>query len=328
VLIVGAAVAAALAGVTRTQLGETSTSTSRSLDLPGVASLTAGLAMVAYGFVHAAAHGWGSAGSIAGYVVGGLALAGFAVDQQLAADPVLPRELFRQRQAVSAYVGMAVLGATVLSTYFFVVQFLREVRGYSALEAGLSLLPVTIVVVLVAGPAARLVARLGSQPVTMAGLLALGFGLLYLSSLSATSSYRGHVLGGVLLVGLGVGGLFAALPGTAAGVDQPAADRQVVPGLLNLAQVVGAAIGLSALVAVFGAHATDHVAVGFIGQAETDAYASHLFTAIGHPWLVRGFDAAFKVGAVSALAALVVTVLVAAMPVGHAHDRSQEGHSG
>jgi predicted MFS family arabinose efflux permease len=204
---------------------------------------------------------------------------------------------------------MLILGASVFSTFFFLTQYIQKVHGFSPLQAGFAFLPMSAVIVTMAQIASRIVHRVGAQPLITAGIIFVGFGLLFLSRLTPTSSYVGHVLPGILLVAAGMGSIFVPVTlGAVSGVAQE--DSGIASAMLNVGQQVGGTLGLSSLVAVFSSAARD--ATPHAPHTSLDAFKNYLFT--------HGTDAAFKAGALFALAGLIAAfALIRVKPASEPH---------
>src|SRR5438105_10913214 len=115
------------------------------VDLPGAVLGVAGLGLLVAGFIEQPHRGWSDA-LVAGGLVGGLALlAAFVVYELHAPMPMLPLRLFRLRNfAVTTVETLAVYGA-LSGLSVFLTLFLLTFSGYSALHAGVALLPITVV---------------------------------------------------------------------------------------------------------------------------------------------------------------------------------------
>jgi predicted MFS family arabinose efflux permease len=192
---------------------------------------------------------------------------------------------------------MLILGAAVFAMFYFLTQYIQQVKGFSPLEAGFAFLPVSGVIVTMAQIASRVIGRIGTQPLIIFGTIAVGLGLLMESRLTATSSYAGHVLPGILLIAAGMGSIFVPITVTAVrGVA--AEDSGIASALLNVAQQVGGTVGLSSLVTVFSHAATPGPTRGAASPAD-----------VAHQAFTHGATAAFKVGAIFAVVGLAVSLV-------------------
>ncbi len=265
----------------------------KALDLTGAVTVTAGLAVLVYGIVSTDVHPWGSARTIVTLAIGLFLLAVFFVtESRLAKDPLIPLSIFKRRSLTVAN-GIAVtVGAGIFGTYFFLSLFLQNVDGYSALRAGLAFLPVGIFTLTGALIASRIVHIIGARNQLMLGLGLGAIGLLWLSGVGAGDPYLAHVLGPLILIGLGFGLSFVPMTLSAtAGV--PVHEAGLASGLINTTRQVGGALGLAIMATVASSLAARHGS----GHASVDAA------------LTSGYRAAF----VMAGCGLIVGVLLATL---------------
>ena len=222
------------------------------LDVPGAATATVALAGIVFALIEGTAHG-ASAPVVAAGIVGVVALVAFPRLERERAQPLVPLELFRSRQFSGANATtLAVYGAFAGALFLFVVQ-LQQGLGYSALEAGSAMLPVTVLLLLLSRSAGRLGQRVGPRLPMTAGPLLAGGGLLLLSGVGPGTAYATGILPGVVVFGAGLALTVAPLTaavmaaveerhlGVGSGVNNAVAR---VAGLLSVALLPFAA-GLS-----------------------------------------------------------------------------------
>jgi predicted MFS family arabinose efflux permease len=240
---------------------------------------------------------------VAGLACAGALLLAFAVIEVTGSRPLIPPALFRLRGLRVGNLLMLGMGATMTAAFFFLSLYLQEALGYSALRAGLALLPTTVVMVAAGLASSRLIPVIGSRLLLLAGGLITAAALAWLTGLPAHSAYPVHVLGPAVLAGIGMG--LMLLPTTLASTNGvPVRDAGAAAGLLNSARQVGGALGLAALVTI-AATATRHDV----------AHAGYL------AGLVHGYHVAFGVAAVIMVAA---GLLALALPAAAAATR-QDG---
>ena len=173
------------------------------LDVAGAAAATVGLAGLVFALIEGTAHGTSTL-VIATGVLGMGALVAFPVIERDRAAPLVPLEMFRSRQFSGANATtFAVYGAFAGALFLFVVQ-LQENLGYSALEAGSAMLPVTLLLVMLSPRAGRLGQRVGPRVPMTVGPLVAGAGLFLLSGVGPGTSYRTGILPGVAVFGVGL----------------------------------------------------------------------------------------------------------------------------
>ncbi len=219
-------------------------------DLMGAITSTLGMTSLVYGFVRAASDGWGERWTVTSFAAGVLLLASFVQIERRAEQPITPLHLFADRQRLGAYIARLLVVGGMFSTFFFLTQFLQGVRGFSPLGAGLAFLPMTAVMFTMGRVVPRLVQRFGNLRLLLAGLVMAVAGIAWLSRVTAGTQYFPHIAIPLAMVGAGIGIAFAPL--TTAGIaGVAAADAGAASGLLNVAQQLGASLGLGILITVF-----------------------------------------------------------------------------
>ena len=221
------------------------------LDWRGALLAAFGLAGPTFALIEQPVLGWESPAVIVPGLVGIALLAAFLLYERRAREPMLPLELFRRRnfavgnlETFSMYAGLSML-------FFFLVLYLQQVAGYSALEAGMASVPVTIVMFLLSSRFGAFSDRMGPRVLLGAGPLvaAAGFGLLI--RLGSDVDYATDLLPALLLFALGLSMTVAPLTSTVlAGADERNAG--IASGVNNaIARVAGliAVAGIGVLVA-------------------------------------------------------------------------------
>jgi EmrB/QacA subfamily drug resistance transporter len=185
------------------------------LDLKGAVCISGALAGITYGLIGASGAGWGSAQVILPLGLG-LALLGlFLLVEAREAEPMLPLTVFRSRQFSAANGVTFVVYAALSGVLFLVPVVLQEVRGYTPLQAGTSLLPATLIMLLLSSRSGALAARIGPRLQMTAGPLVIGAALILFTRLGSAGDYWTTVLPAVLVFGLGLAINVAPLTSTA-----------------------------------------------------------------------------------------------------------------
>jgi EmrB/QacA subfamily drug resistance transporter len=267
----------------------------RSFDLRGAMAVTAGLVLVTYGIVGSRGHGWGAAVTL-GPIAAGVALLGLfgLIEARLAAAPLVPPRVLRSRALTGATAVIFCLGAAAISMWFFVSLYVQQVLGFSAPEAGLTFLPMSLVIVTCTQLASRLASRCGPGRVLVTGMTLLATGMLLFSRIDAGGSWTADVFAPSLLCASGIGCSFVSTT-IAATTGVAREDSGLASGLINTSFQIGGSIGL-ALLATIAASRTAAVPGGVSKAAA----------------LTEGFQHAFAVGGGFALAGagVALTVLV------------------
>jgi len=224
----------------------------RRLDIPGVVTSTAGLALLVYGLTHAAAgqdgvSHWGEPLTIACLAGAVALLVGFVFIERYVKEPELDLNLLKSRRRSGAYIMMLLLGTAMFAVFFFLTIYIQTVWGYSPVKAGISWVPFPIMLIGINVLVARvLVTKVGVRPLLMAGPLFAGVGFMLLSRLSPTGSYWVNLLGPMIVLSIGMGLMF--VPITLMIVSHVRHDEAgAASSLLNIGQQVGGSIGLAAI---------------------------------------------------------------------------------
>src|SRR3954452_8684617 len=188
------------------------------------------------------------------FLASALAAAGFLRVEATRAHPMVPLGLVRGRVFVVANaVTFVVYGALGGAMFLLAVQ-LQTGLGYSALEAGASLVPLTVMLLLFSSRVGALVPRIGSPPLLTAGPIGAGAGLALLAMAPPAASYGTGVLPGVLLFAAGMCLVVAPITSTAIGALEPR-HAGLASGVNNAVARVASLIAVAVLPAVAGVNA-------------------------------------------------------------------------
>jgi EmrB/QacA subfamily drug resistance transporter len=185
-------------------------------DLAGALSATVGLSGLIYALIEAPRNGW-DVTTVVAAVVGSLALLAFPVIESRAAHPLLQLEMFRSRQFRGANLTTLALYSALGGALFLVSLQLQETLGYSALAAGVSTLPLTILMLLLSSRVGALSDRAGPRFLMTAGPLVAGAGLALMARIVPGSSYLSAVFPAVVVFGVGLSLTVAPLTSTVLG---------------------------------------------------------------------------------------------------------------
>jgi EmrB/QacA subfamily drug resistance transporter len=264
-----------------------------SFDLPGATTVVLGITSVVYGFVEAGNKGWGSANSYGFIALGVVLLAAFVVIEEHTAHPLVRFSIFRSRSITGANLAMMTFYMAAIGVWFYLALYLQEVKGYSALKAGIAVLPLNVTLATTATLSSRYISRFGPKPVAALGSLFLAGGLFWLHFMTVTGSYVSVVLGPLVLMGVGIGLVMVALTvGAVSGVAHQ--DAGLASGIFNTVSQVGAAVGLAVLTTISTTRTAHALADG----------------ATAHQALNKGFSDAILLATGFAVAALIIVMLV------------------
>jgi MFS family permease len=189
---------------------------------------------------------------------------------------------------------------------------MQQVLGYSAIHAGLSYLPLAVMIIVAAGVGGQLVTRFGFKPILAAGMAFVAVGLLWFSRVSAGGGFLTDILGPSLLAATGLG--FGFVTSTIAAVSGVKEQEQgLASGLINTSQQIGGALGLAVLSTLATTRTHELMASG--GSSLKHA-------------LTEGFQVAFLGGAVIASLGLIATLVMIRTRDSRAHVEMSQAEAG
>ncbi|HEY2060821.1 MAG TPA: MFS transporter [Amycolatopsis sp.] len=214
------------------------------MDWPGAVLACAGLFAIVFGFSRAEASGWTAALTL-GSLAGGLVLlAGFVLAERRVRHPLLPLRVVLDRGRGGAYVALGISGIAIFGTFLFLTFYLQVVKGESPLATGLLFLPMTACILISSNSTGAV--SLGPRALIALGMLLGAVGMALLTQVSVSSGYVGGVLPALLILGLGLGLIFAQTISAATAGLAPE-DSGVASALVNTMQQIGGSVGTSAL---------------------------------------------------------------------------------
>ena len=293
------------------------------LDPVGAALSMLGLGAVLYGIIEGPVQGWMAPATI-GPIVSGLAiLVVFGLWELRTEFPMLDLRFFKNPTFSSATAAINLVFFAMFGTFFVLTQYLQLVLGYSALEAGVRMLPMAFTMMVAAPSSAKFVERFGNRKVVSTGLLIVALGLLLLAQSDVNTPYWHLVLAIVTMaVGMGLSmapsttGIMASMPLRKAGVGSAVNDTT---------RELGGALGVAVLGSLLASKFTAALpaSVGALPAPARAAVRSSLGGALGVAGSLPGtagasLQAAAKhayVGAmsVSLVAAAAVAIAAAVM---------------
>ena len=217
----------------------------RRLDPVGAVLVGAAVFLLTFALVETNEHAWLSAYTLALLASAAVLLGAFVAWERRVEQPMVELGLFRSRRFVSGSVVYGISYLALAGMFFFMTLYYQNVRGWSALETGLSWIPLNAPFLAVTPFAGRIVARFGSARTSGFGVLVAAVGTLGLAQIGIDSPYA-LACACYVLLGLGYGLLVPAVSAAAMGAV-PSAHAGVGSGILNASRQVGAAVGLAAL---------------------------------------------------------------------------------
>jgi EmrB/QacA subfamily drug resistance transporter len=281
------------------------------LDIPGVLLASGGVFCLVYGFANAATHNWHTPSTWGFLAAGVVLLAVFALWQGRAAHPLLPPRVVLDRNRGGAYLSFFIGAAGMFGIFLFLTYYLQQTLGYSPLVAGVSFLPLSVGLIVMANLSTIvLMPRIGPKPLVASGMLAASGGAVWLAQLGPHTGYATGLLGPLILAGVGLGMVIAPVINTGTFGVAPQ-DAGVASATVTVGQMLGGSVGTSllntifagAVASYFAAHA---VSARLIGRQALTGLA-----------LAHGYDTAFWwVAGIFACGAVVGGVLLRRGPLG------------
>jgi EmrB/QacA subfamily drug resistance transporter len=295
------------------------------LDAAGLVCFSGALFALVFALQRGNGVGWGSAPILALLAGGIVLLVIFVIVEMHQRRPMFDLELFRKPAFCGVSLATFAIGAGMLAELVFLTLYLQDLLGYSALDGGVRMLPLTSLLFVVPVATRRFVERVPARYMLGGGLGLIALGLFLMHDVSASSRWTA-LLPGMLLAGAGIGFANPAIASTALGVVAPTRTG-MASGINNTFRLAGLATGIAAFGAIFtrristdlhaslphaGARLADavaaggvHAAVAFKGRgdpARTLAAARHAF--------IAGFSEILLVGAVVALVGALGALLL------------------
>jgi len=222
------------------------------LDLVGVFLASGALFAICYGLVEGQKYAWGKINSVLSipliFLIGGVLLVAFLLVEKARQEkePLVPFAVLRNRNfAVMNFVTFA-LAIGMLGIFLPFTIYLQSALGMSALRAGLTLAPASVVSVFLAPGAGRLADRIGGKFILITGLTLFAAGMAWATAVAKPGSAWYDFLPPLMVAGIGMGCIFAPLTTVAMRDVQPQLAG-VASGLFNTNRQVGAVIGSSAV---------------------------------------------------------------------------------
>ena len=221
-------------------------------DWIGVILLSSALFALVFGFIKSSELGLGSNTILGLFGLAGALLIAFIFNESRVKEPVFKLSLFRIPSFVGAQIAAIGISASIFSMFLYITLYLQNILGYTALQAGLRLLPTTLVSFVTAAIAGRLSAKISGRYLIGTGLTFIGAGLGLMYGVTDATTWT-HLLPGLILCGLGIGMVNPPLASVALGVVPPK-DSGTASGINSTFRQVGIAGGIAVLGAIFQNH--------------------------------------------------------------------------
>jgi EmrB/QacA subfamily drug resistance transporter len=221
----------------------------RRVDYVGFVTFSLGLAALVYGLIRSNEDGWGSTTVVGSLVASAVLLGAFVAAEYVQREPMFDLSLVRVPTFVGGLISAFGISASLFALLTYIVLYVQNMLGYSAIEAGIRFLPLTGAIFLTAGIAGRLSARVPTRLLIGPGFVLIGIGLVLMHGLSVSSDWTA-LLPGMIVTGIGAGLVNVPLASTAVAVVEPA-RAGMASGVNSTFRQVGVATGIAALGAIF-----------------------------------------------------------------------------
>jgi EmrB/QacA subfamily drug resistance transporter len=260
---------------------------SRSFDLAGAVTLTAGMLLLVFTVVEAPSAGWASARTLGSFAAVAAIFAGFVAIERRTAAPLVRLGILRSASIVQANLGAMMLVGGWFGFQFIATLYMQQLRGWSPLETGLAIFPGGLLVALLAPRIAPLVLRFGVRRLVTTGLASTAVGYALFLPIGLDSPYVAAILPTMIFAGFGFALAYGPL--NIAATNGVAAEEQgLASGLVSTSFQFGGALVLAVVTAVNAAN------TGADGSAQG---------------LLDGFQAAVVVSVIAAVIGVLVTAV-------------------
>ena len=245
------------------------------LDPLGALLSIVGLVALVYAIIQAPENGWTDPTTLGVFAFAAVILAAFFWWESYNPQPMLDTSLWRNPRFSAASAGITLLFFAMFGSIFLLTQYLQFVMGYTALQAGVHLLPWAFTMLIVAPASARIAERVGTKLVVGGGLAIAAIGLLLFATVPAENvSYWGDIAWRMVILATGMAltmapateSIMGSLPRTKAGVGSAVNDTtRQVGGTLGVA-IVG-----SVMASYFGSRIADTFSAAGVPEPGVDA---------------------------------------------------------
>src|SRR3954468_13847878 len=224
-------------------------------DWAGFVTFSLALAGLVYGLIRSQPDGWSSTTVLGSLVAAAVLLAAFVVIELRSPFPMFDFALLRVPTFGGGLIAAWSISASLFSLLTYLVLYLQNILGYSALQTGLRFLPMTGAMFVCAAVAGRLIDKVPTRWLIAPGFALVGAGLLLMRGIEVGDDWT-HLLPGFIVAGIGAGLVNVPLASTAVGVVEPERSG-MASGINSTLRQVGVATGVAALGAILASRVTD-----------------------------------------------------------------------
>ena len=216
------------------------------LDLPGIGLSITGLTALVWGLIEAPERGWTSATILATFAIGAAILGAFIAWERRSTQPMLDISVFRNLRFSAASLAVTFVFFALMGVMYFLTTYLQSVMGYTALEAGIRMVPIALGLIVASRLSVPLTARVGTKVVVAGGLGVVAIALGAFTAVEVTTDYFWRVAGALSTMGLGMG--LAMAPATDAIMGSlPKAKAGIGSAMNDVVRELGGTLGVGVL---------------------------------------------------------------------------------
>jgi EmrB/QacA subfamily drug resistance transporter len=257
IFFVNAPIGVIAVAITAMRVGESRLPTATRPDWPGFVLFTAGLASLVYALIESSRASFTDGVVLGCFAAAAVLLGAFVLVEWRVTHPMFDLGLFRLPTFSGGLVAAFGLSASIFSMLLYLVLYLQDILGYSALATGVRLTIISGGILITATIAGRLSSKVPLRLLIGPGLILVGVALLLMRGLTVTSAWT-HLIPGMIVGGLAVGLVNPPLASTAVSVVAPQ-RAGMASGINSTFRQVGIATGIALLGSLFASKVTDEV---------------------------------------------------------------------
>jgi len=216
------------------------------LNYPSIGLSATGLVALVYAIITGGEYSWFSTQVVLCFGVAAVSLLGFVLWERKSQNKMMPLSFFRNMAFTGSIVALTLCSFAMMGSFYFFSQYFQSIQGYTALETGLCMLPLNVLVFIFTFMSVRLDSKIGTKLTVSMGLAAIGFGLLLFSYTASTTTSYAISFVVLFLISIGIG--FAMSPATNAIMNSiPASCAGVGSAMNDTTRQIGGALGIAVL---------------------------------------------------------------------------------
>jgi EmrB/QacA subfamily drug resistance transporter len=232
---------------------------SRKIDWAGVVISGVGIFCLVFACIEGNRLGWTSPEIVGLFVASAILLGFFVWWERRVPDPIVKIELFQNRNFTVANIIAMVVSFGMLGIFFPMTLFLQEVLDFSPIKAGLTMTPMSLMILVGAPISGRLSDRIGTRGLLFSGTAIMALGILFIIRQTSTTTTQLSLAPALIVTGIGMGMSFS--PMTAAAMrDVPPRVAGSASGVLNTTRNIGQVLGIAILGSVLQTRMAIHTA--------------------------------------------------------------------